>query len=295
MSEYQIATLPKFYEMFIPILEYLKDGNIVARRDLQNGVRERYYPDLNDDLLNLTTKDGEPIIVNRISWGITYLKQAEMLQQPSRAMVQITDKGQNILKSGKLSLKDLKSDSDFLAHRVQTKDVEDATEESTPQDLIDSGISSIEEQVKLDVLEKMRTLDHYYFENVVLELFEKMGYGKCSGTKKSNDGGIDGIINQDELGLDKIYVQAKHYKDSNKVHETDIRNFIGAMSRDTNKGIFITTSSFDNKAIQKAYDADHKIILIDGIQLADLAYKYGIGVQIKSTYTIKEIDEDYFM
>ncbi len=120
-----------------------------------------------------------------------------------------------------------------------------------------------------------------------------MGYGEFVETKKSNDGGIDGVINQDQLGLEKIYMQAKRYSD-NKVREKDIRNFIGAMSGDTTKGVFVTTSSFDEAAVQKAYEAHHKIILIDGVKLTDLMYQFGVGVQIRDIYEIKEVDEDFF-
>lgn len=120
-----------------------------------------------------------------------------------------------------------------------------------------------------------------------------MGYGDIVETKKTGDGGIDGIINQDQLGLEKIFIQAKRYTE-NKVREKDIRNFIGAMSGDTAKGVFVTTSSFDDSAIMKAREAHHKIILIDGKKLTDLMYQYGVGVQIKNVYEIKEIDENYF-
>ena len=120
-----------------------------------------------------------------------------------------------------------------------------------------------------------------------------MGYGDFIETSKSGDGGIDGIINEDKLGLDKIYIQAKRYND-NKVREKEIRNFIGAMSGDTSKGVFVTTSTFDDSAVKKAHDAHHTIILIDGNKLVQLMHEYNVGVQIKDTYEIKEIDEDFF-
>jgi restriction system protein len=120
-----------------------------------------------------------------------------------------------------------------------------------------------------------------------------MGYGDFIETSKSGDGGIDGIINKDKLGLDKIYIQAKRYED-NKVREKDIRNFIGAMSVDTNKGLFVTTSDFDKGAIQKAHDAHHRIILIDGNKLVNLMHQFDVGVQIKTTYEVKIADDDFF-
>ena len=120
-----------------------------------------------------------------------------------------------------------------------------------------------------------------------------MGYGEFVETKKTGDGGIDGIINQDQLGLSKIYIQAKRYAD-NKVREKDIRNFIGAMSGDTTNGVFVTTSTFDEGALVKARAAHHKIILIDGYKLTELMFEFGVGVQTTNTYEMKEVDEDFF-
>jgi restriction system protein len=120
-----------------------------------------------------------------------------------------------------------------------------------------------------------------------------MGYGDFIETSKSGDGGIDGIINEDKLGLEKIYTQAKRYNE-NKVREKDIRNFIGAMSGDTSKGVFITTSTFDDAAIKKAKEAHHRIILIDGLKLVDLMNQYNVGVQVKTVYEVKELDNDFF-
>ena len=164
---------------------------------------------------------------------------------------------------------------------------------SSPQDLIDKGFSQIESEVKNDLLEKLKTIDPYYFEKVILILLKKMGYGEFIETSKSGDGGIDGIINEDKLGLDKIYIQAKRFSE-NKVREKDIRNFIGAMSGDTNKGVFVTTSLFDNAAIEKAKNAHHKIILLDGNKLVDLMHEFNVGIQIKATYEVKQLDEDFF-
>ena len=151
----------------------------------------------------------------------------------------------------------------------------------------------IDVQVKDELLEKLKTIDPFYFERVILILLKKMGYGDFIETSKTGDGGIDGIINEDKLGLDKIYIQAKRYGE-NKVREKDIRNFIGAMSGDTQKGVFVTTSTFDSAAAKKAHDAHHTIILIDGQKLVDLMYAYNVGIQIKSTYEVKVLDNDFF-
>lgn len=288
--------LPKYHETFIPVLEVLSDGKPIHYNELRKQVRDRYYNNLPVDLLTQKTKSGDILILNRIGWAKAYLKQAEMVMQPERAMVQITDKGREVLKRGKLSIQELLADKDFLANRKISKEEEkneNITEEASPQDMIDSGFNAIESKVKSDLLNKLKAIDPYYFQKVVLLLLEKMGYGDFIETPKSGDGGIDGIINQDKLGIDKIYVQAKRYAD-NKVREGEIRNFIGAMSRDTHRGVFVTTSSFDEKAAGKARDASQKIILIDGQKLVDLMHKYGVGVQVQNTYDVKEIDEDFF-
>ena len=292
-------SLPKFHETFIPILDVLSSGQVIHYNELRKRVRDKYYSDLPDDLLNQKTKTGDPLILNRIGWGKAYLKQAGFLIQPERAMVQITDKGKERVKFAELTLRQLKNQPEYIeaennkTKKIREPDKEQQLENSTPQDLIDQGINIIEEDAKLDLLLKLKSIDPYYFEKVVLILLKEMGYGEFVETKKSNDGGIDGIMNQDQLGLEKIYMQAKRYSE-NKVREKDIRNFIGAMSGDTTKGIFVTTSSFDDAAVQKAHDAHHKIILVDGLKLTDLMYKFGVGVQIRDTYEVKEIDEDFF-
>jgi restriction system protein len=292
--------LPKFYETFIPILDVLSENNILHYNELRKRVRDKHFSHLPTELLNERTKSGDILILNRIGWGKAYLKDAGFITQPERAMVQITDKGKAVLVVGELSLQQLNSDRDFIQRQADKQKTKDNSakddqqfENSTPQDLIDQGVSVIEKAMKLDLLEKLKQIDPYYFEKVILILLQKMGYGEYVETKKSNDGGIDGIMNQDLLGLEKIYIQAKRYSE-NKVREKDIRNFIGAMSGDTTKGVFVTTSIFDEAAILKARDAHHKIILIDGAKLTDLMYRHGIGVQIKYSYEIKEIDEEFF-
>lgn len=289
-------SIPKFQETFIPILEVLKDGKTISTADLKKNVFDKYYKNL-PNILEQKTKSGDFLVFNRIAWGKAYLKQAGMLNQPERAVVKITEKGKEVLKKGSLNLKDLSRDTEFIANRnayKEDKETENDVSEETPQDLIDKGFHFIENQIKTDLLARLRKGNPYSFERIVLKLLEKMGYGDFIETPKSRDGGIDGIIKEDKLGLDRIYIQAKRYSDGNKVRETEIRNFIGAINRDTNKGVFVTTSSFDEKAIRKAEDANQRIILIDGQDLVDLMYRYNIGIQVRDIYEIKEMDLDFF-
>ena len=235
--------IPKFDETFIPILEVLKDGRILKSRELIEEVRTRFYSELTEEQLKQETKSGDLLIDNRIAWGKSYLKKGGYITFPQRGLVQITEKGKS--HSATLSVRDLENESslfDFYKQEKQSnstvtsdKRKPDATIYiSSPQDLIDEGFSRIDREVKTELLLKLKTGNPYFFEKVVLRLLKKMGYGEFVETSKSNDGGIDGIINEDKLGLDKIYIQAKRFTD-NKVRETDIRNFIGAMSGDTTK------------------------------------------------------------
>lgn len=285
--------LPKFNETFFPILEVLKDGEIIKGRDLLRIVEERFYSDLPKELLEQTTKSGERLIDNRIAWGKSYLKKGGLVHYPQRGLVQITEKGKSV-KAETLSLNEINSDViTFYEPEKKSSPNENILAYASPQDLIDSGFEKIEREVKDELLAKLKDVDPYAFERIILILLKKMGYGDFIETSKSGDGGIDGIINEDQLGLEKIYIQAKRYNE-NKVRETDIRNFIGAMSGDTHKGIFVTTSTFDEKAKIKARDAHHKIILLDGSKLVDLMHKYNVGVQTKSIYEVKVLDNDFF-
>jgi restriction system protein len=294
--------LPKYHEAFVPVLETLSKGEALTSRELSTRVRDNYYSDLPASLLNQKTSTGANVLLDRILWAKSYLKMGKFLAYPKRGMVEITTKGRKALASGHLTLKELQNDADFIKHRegVKSKKEDEAiidgaadVENASPQDLIDFGFSTIETEVKTDLLEKLKEIDPYYFEKVILILLRKMGYGDFVETSKSGDGGIDGIINEDKLGLEKIYTQAKRYNE-NKVREKDIRNFIGAMSGDTSKGVFITTSTFDESAIRKAKEAHHSIILIDGAKLVDLMHQYNVGVQVKTIYEVKELDNDFF-
>jgi restriction system protein len=247
------------------------------------------------ELLDKKTKTGDLLILNRIAWGKSYLKKAGYIHYPERGAVQITEKGKEVNKD-QVNLKEIIGESGLFSFYTEekTRELQDLEiKGSSPQDLIDSGFSAIEAQVKSDLLDKLKGIDPFYFEKVILTLLSKMGYGESIETSKSGDGGIDGIINQDKLGLEKIYIQAKRYSE-NKVREKEIRNFIGAMSGDTTKGVFVTTSEFDQQAIKKAHDAHHTIILIDGKRLVDLLYQYGVGVQVQNNYEVKAVNDNFF-
>ena len=288
--------IPKFHETFIPILKVLEEGETLHARELYQAVIDQFYSNLTKEQLEEKTKSGDTLIINRIAWGKSYLKKGGYIEFPKRGLVRITQKGlANI--NNTISLSDVESSSGFFEfyndENNSTQNNSKKLVNSTPQDLIDQGFDQIEKQIKDELLEKLKCIDPFYFEKVILILLKKMGYGDFVETSKTGDGGIDGIINEDKLGLDKIYIQAKRYGE-NKVREKEIRNFIGAMSGDTQKGVFVTTSSFDSGAVKKANDAHHTIILIDGIKLVDLMHQYNVGVQVKASYEVKELDMDFF-
>lgn len=292
--------IPKYHETFIPILNVLKDYDDIHHQDLRMEVKNKYYSNLSEELLDKRTRTGANMLLDRIGWGMYIMKMANLVTQPKRGFFKITEKGRALANKGIFTLEDLKNDPDYLKYqeRRENGDDSDKVEESetiaTPSDLIDEGFTRHEEQVKINLLEKLKEVNPYYFEEIVLKLLKRMGYGDYKGTKKSRDGGIDGILNQDHLGIEKIYIQAKRF-DENLVREHHVNNFIGAMSGGSNKGIFVTTSEFDERAKNRAnQNGINKIVLIDGKKLVDLMYEHSVGVQVRFTFDFKELDEDFF-
>lgn len=295
--------MPKFNEIMYPILDWIKDGSEYNVKDMSDKVRDKYF-DLSEEQKNEIVTNGYTRFHDRLMWARTYLGKAGLVSNTRRGFVKITDRGAQLLKSKlsekKITLNDLARYEDFLDFKNGKKE-ENENEEideissDTPQDKIDLGFNEIDKSLKDELLKKLKESNPYYFEKIILILFKKMGYGDYEETPKSGDGGIDGIISQDKLGLDRIYTQAKRYT-QNSVGEKEIRNFIGAMSGDVSKGIFVTTSDFDPSAIRKAKDDhNHKIILVNGLKLVQLMITYDIGVQTKTVYKIKEVDEDFFV
>lgn len=295
--------MPKFDETMMPILKVLYKQNDVGLRDVADILKKEFFVLTEMEEKELVS-NGNTRFYDRVAWGRTYLKKAGLLEQKERGgNLFITEEGRKMVNSGvdNINITDLEKYESFKNFKYTGKKNEN--EESidvidnnklSPQDLVDLGFQKVLNTLKSDLLEKLIKTNPYYFEKVILILFQKMGYGDFQETPKSGDGGVDGIISQDKLGLEKIYVQAKRYSE-NKVREPEIRNFIGAMSGDVNKGIFVTTTSFDDNAILKAKNAyNHKIILIDGEELTNLMIKYNVGVQIQSSYEIKEVDNDFF-
>ena len=289
--------IPDFQTLMLPLLELLKNGKPIKLSEMVEKMSDKY--NLTDEERNewLPSK-RQKTMYNRVAWAKQYLKDYELIESPEKGSFKITKKGVKILKSKPKNinlkfLKDLdgknqpKADSELQETHIE--------ENKTPEELIGNAQSLYNESLKKELLTKLKKVDAIRFEKIVIELMEKMGYGSGSMTPRSHDGGIDGIINQDELGLGKIYIQAKRWAD-NKVNEKEITNFAGALGcSNVNKGVFITTSYFSEKAKEKAESIQGKIIrLIEGDELIKLMIKHNVGVQPETKVEIKKLDEDFF-
>lgn len=303
---------PKWHEWMLPELRYLSENGLKHRSDIIENVANLIG--LTDELKQEMISPIETRYSNRAGWALTYLKQSGLIESPKRGYFQITDLGKKFLltKPEKMTEQDLKQFdgyNDFMNRNRpsnKNKEEKDLDENLSPDEMLVIAEKKIRESVCADLLEKARNMSPKAFEGLVVLLLQKMGYGDKNDptcgftTGGANDGGIDGIVKQDELGLDTIYIQAKRYKEGNNVPGTQIRDFVGALvikeGGSTKKGVFITTSEFTNEAKKHADDAKTmaKVVLIDGKMLSELMYQYGIGVSTKNTIDIKKIDFDFF-
>lgn len=266
------------------------------------------YYHLTDEDCQAKVKSGRTTqLYDRVQWTMTYLKNAGMIDSPKRGQYNITQKGLDVLDSGvtelnQKSLSDMSPEfRDFLHGKKKhsnevLSDNESDAQEVSPSEAMDNLFDQLNKSLADDLLSQIMHQSPAFFEQLVIDLLVKMGYGgnredAATVTKISHDGGVDGIINEDRLGLDKIYVQAKRWE--NVVHKPEIQKFRGALLENgATKGIFITTSGFTNGAKESAAHA--KIVLIDGKELCKLMIEYGVGVSVRTVYEVKRVDSDYF-
>lgn len=245
------------------------------------------------------------IIDNRVGWAKTYMKKAGLLESTKRSYFKITDLGLEVLQKNpkEINVKFLEQFPQFIEFRNLRKEKgeEEKEEENltqTPQELLEYGYQRIKKDLASELLNLVKKSSPRFFEKLVVELLIKMGYGgslKDAGKAigQSGDGGIDGIIKEDKLGLDIIYIQAKRWE--SVVGSKEVRNFVGSLAgQKANKGVFITTSSFTRDALEYVKTIPHKVILIDGETLAQLMIENDVGVSKIISYDIKKIDSDYF-
>ena len=292
--------IPRQRDLRKPILEIVDSAkeDLLLKRYIMEKVIE-HFSLTNDDVLEKVPSGGQTRLDNRVTWVLSYLKKAGLLQSPSRGHFQITPQGKEVLATGADDILDLPWNAlDAVRQGGGDADSPDtiANDESTPDEQIAALYRELSDRLAEELLERVKQVSPDSFERLVVSLLEKMGYGQGEAVGRSGDGGIDGIINQDALGLEKVYIQAKRWEDP--VGEPEIRNFAGSLDKQgANKGVFITSSSFSSTAEETArfISAGNKFIrLIDGEELARLMINHGVGVVSEITYDVKKLDENYF-
>jgi restriction system protein len=304
--------MPTYEDCMLPILKISAQNHEISIHEIydQIVIDLKISVDLQDEMLQSGNKS---VLRDRISWANTYLKKALLLESPKRGVVKITERGRKVLSENpnKIDSHFLMKFQEFVDFKVGKRGHElalartelgsveiEPLEEKTPQEILDQNYQKIKKELAADVLSWVKRCSPQFFEKLVVDVLVKMGYG---GTRReagravgrSGDGGIDGIIKEDRLGLDVIYLQAKRWEDP--VGRPEIQKFVGALHGfRAKKGVFITTSRFSKEAEQYAANIDFKIILVDGEQLADFMVEYNVGVSSVFVYEIKKIDSDYF-
>lgn len=293
--------MPKWHEFMGPVLRVMSDGATRDRSEITQAAAAEVGLTLDEREVTLTT--GQPMYANRVGWAISHLARAGALERPGRGRYVIASIGRRLLESHpEVTRADVEAVTGYRRSRV-TPSVgvaeSPADDESLdPAELIDQGIKQIRADVAAELLSRLMGKSSTFFEQTVVDLLVAMGYGGAEGqahvTAASNDGGIDGIIDQDTLGLSRVYVQAKRYAPEMSVGRPEVQGFVGALSGKADGGVFITTSRFSSGAREYAEVVPTRIILIDGDRLVSLMIRFGVGVQTKQTVEIVEIDEDYF-
>jgi restriction system protein len=298
-------SIPDFQTIMLPLLQVAGDGKEHSIHDFVDQLAKFFK--LSEEQLNELIPSGkQPIFYNRVGWARTYLSKSGLVVMTHRPYYRITGRGNEILKQNpaRIDMKFLKQFPEYIqfkevesAHKpkVQHPEVKD---NKTPEEVLEDAYQEVRDSLAEEVLENVMGCSPAFFERLVVELLVKMGYGgsrqdAARAVGQSGDGGIDGIIDEDRLGLDAIYVQAKKWKES--IGRPEIQKFVGALAgKRAKKGVFITTSFFTPDALKYASSIDSKVILIDGKKLADFMIDYNVGVTEVALYQLKQIDSDYF-
>jgi len=302
--------IPDFQSIMLPLIQHLADGQERSNAETLEALTQHFRL-TDEERAQLLPSGASTVFSNRVAWAKAHLKKAGLIDSPRRAVYRINDIGRGVVKEHPDRI-DLKLLDRFPGHRefrnsapktpTGTEPVVDiASGDSglTPEEHIELGYEQLREQLSEELLQKVKEAAPDFFERLVIDLLLAMGYGGSrqdagKAVGRAGDGGIDGIINEDRLGLDVIYVQAKRWE--GVVGRPEIQKFAGALQgQRARKGIFITTSSFTSDARDYVSKIDSKIILIDGDQLTGLMIDYGIGVAQVAAYTVKRLDSDYFV
>ena len=297
-------TLPT-YQDYYPYI--LKHGN-------EEKTSEEYLDlimsemDISEEEQLIKNKTGEPTVRNRLRWAIHYLRHAGLMDKPSRGKYVVTERGKKVREEyGKdIDNKTLENFEEFLNFKNKVKsygdssekDIETHQENLTPIENMENASKRLKQELKVDLNNQIMQMSPYFFETLVVDLLKKMGYGRFEGTTvtpQSSDGGIDGIVYQDVLGLDIVYVQAKRYKEDSKIGSPDLQKFSGALNgKKATKGIFFTTSDFSKGASEYLKTTSPTIILVNGSKLLDLMIEFGVGTKTSGSFETYKIDEGYF-
>ena len=303
--------LPDFQSFFYPFLKLSADKKEHSLKDVREYITN-YYELTDDDKTEKVPSGTQSKFNNRIYWTKSYFIKAKLIEPTKRGHFKITKSGIDFLANfqDKITIKDLKSIQEFKKftqgsiteqNKNGKKNEEvDQIDNSTPLERLEEAHLYIKNELANELLEKIKSNTWQFFEDLVIDLMVKMGYGGSKSKagksiKRNNDEGIDGIINEDKLGLDVIYLQAKKWNKSNGIGRPEIQKFVGALhGQRAKKGVFITTSYFTKGAYNYVRTIDPKVILIDGNTLTELMIEYGLGTSVVETYTIQKIDLDYF-
>ena len=297
--------IPDYQAIMLPLLKFAGDKQEHSLREAVSILAKQFLL-TEDEKKELLPSGGEGRFYNRVSWARTYLKKAELLKYPRRGFFTITERGINLLSNRPqdINTKFLKKYDEFIQFIEIKNDssLENIVKETiveTPEEILESAHQKLQENLSAEILENIKKCSPYFFEYLVVDLLVSMGYGgsrKEAGQAvgKSGDEGIDGIIKEDRLGLDVIYIQAKRW--DNIVGRPEIQKFAGALlGQNAKKGIFITTSDFTKGAVDYVTRIDSKIILINGSRLTELMIEHNVGVTPITRYEVKKIDSDYFI
>ena len=302
-------TIPDYQTIMLPLLQHAADEEVHTARALKEPLADHF--DLSEEERELKLPSGQQTYFhNRLAWAKTYLERAGILQNVRRGHFRITDRGREILQSGVSRI-----DNSFLLQypeftefvsrskaddesESQSAPTTNGNETQTPEEALQLAYKRIRDDLAAELIDQIKAMSPAFFEQLVLDLMLKMGYGgtndsSASLTNRGADEGIDGVINEDQLGLDIVYLQAKRWE--NQVGRPEIQKFVGALhGKRARKGVFLTTSTFSRDAHDYVATIDPKVVLIDGRRLSQLMIDFDVGVSATQAYLVKRIDTDYF-
>jgi restriction system protein len=296
--------------MMLPVLKSISTRDISGSKDIIADVIKAFILSQEDQAQLLPSKT-QRVVDNRVYWCLVYLQRAGLMVRPSRGKYQITPAGQETItkKPEKIDIKYLSQFESFRKFREDSRGTSESEDKSNAEDATSTGLNPNEALEKsyarlkatvcAELLTQARRLDPTDFEKVVVDLLQRMNYGVDPSSVvhrgRSGDGGIDGEISQDPLGLDMIYVQAKRFQEGSGIGRPVIQQFVGSLNeKKAKKGLFITTSHFSSDAVEYVNRVDTRIVLVDGPRLAELMYDYDLGVKLEHKYDVKKLDSDFF-